>query len=476
MKSAIISIALVLLFASPAFAQQRDTTTQRDTVQSDTTRRDSTAVDSAARARRDSLFLIQEIERIRNEPQRLPLPDRLPTPPTAPGARGGQQATPGPVNPMLLPSISVIGDFVADLSAERSTLESGRRFDVREVELAFQAAVDPYFRGDFIFGISDLEGFAIEEAYVSTLAFPWQSQLRLGRFSLPIGKQNTTHRAELHTLEYPYVVQRFLGDHGLKADGLWFSRVFAPFGFYQEVQLSVVEQFPGEAHAEHGHEEAESEFETLEPASESVFGLGYVARVRNYWDITRNANMELSASAATGERPQPVQCMSAQDPFGEVACPGFEGEAGVNARQSIAAIDFTYRWRPLGQGLYRSFILQAEAMRQFNDEPDASELPAAPGVFALFEGASGNFEGAYVFARYQLDRRWFIGARYDWLEEPERAGEVLKAVSGYLQLHPSEFSKLVAGVERLMPERDDPINRLLLQMTIAIGPHRPHPF
>ena len=63
-----------------------------------------------------------------------------------------------PNTPGLNPSISVVGDVIVDASPDGSTQESGRRFDMREVELALGANVDPYFRGDFILGISDEEG------------------------------------------------------------------------------------------------------------------------------------------------------------------------------------------------------------------------------------------------------------------------------------------------------------------------------
>src|SRR5262245_9777829 len=73
----------------------------------------------------------------------------------------GGQTPGGPTNPRLLPDISAVGDLVADLTPEESTQEDGSRFGVREVELAVQAAVDPYFRGDVFLGISDPEGIAI---------------------------------------------------------------------------------------------------------------------------------------------------------------------------------------------------------------------------------------------------------------------------------------------------------------------------
>jgi hypothetical protein len=380
----------------------------------------------------------------------------------------------------LLPNISAVGEVIGDFSPDGSTQESGRRFDVREIELALQAAVDPYFRGDFFFGISDLEGFAIEEAYLTTISLPWQLQARAGRFHLPIGKQNLTHRPELHAIDYPYVLRRFLGEEGGKGTGIWLSKIFSPFGFYQEIVATVVDALPPDEH--HGHEEEEEGEEVLavdEPANKKLSGLGYSVKLRNYWDLTQASNLEIAASIATGKRAQPIGCAPPiapdEPPSFSDECPGFDGPAAVNARQSIIAADVTFRWRPLQQGLYRSFIVQAEVMRQLNEASPA--LPVIPGQAVGYFGPLDDLTGAYVFARYQLQRRWFVGARYDWLEDPELGGETLSAASGYIQFFPSEFSKIVLGVERTMPSGPfDGMTRLLLQATFAVGPHRPHAF
>jgi hypothetical protein len=70
----------------------------------------------------------------------------------------------------------------------------------------------------------------------------------------------------------------------------------------------------------------------------------------------------------------------------------------------------------------------------------------------------------------------FVGSRYDYMQDPEQAGRTFNAGSGYLEWFPSEFSKLVAGYER----RDVPVDagkdRILLQASFALGPHKPHPF
>ncbi|MEX2179376.1 MAG: hypothetical protein WD801_11735 [Gemmatimonadaceae bacterium] len=392
------------------------------------------------RARADSIALVRELEA---------RGDTLPV-------RTGPQAP--QVIQRLLPDLSVVGDIIGDLSPEGSTQEDASRFGVREVELALQAAVDPYFRGDVFLGFSDAEGVHIEQAFLTTTALRGL-EARLGRFLMPVTKVNATHRHDLHTIEFPLVAQRFLGEEGLKGTGVYLSRILAPLGFYQELQLAAVDRF-GEAG--HGHEDEAGERHTIEPPNKDLSGLGFSARLRNYWDFSEDANLELSGSAVTGRREQPYD-------FGILV-----EENAINARQSLLGADLTFRWRPLQQGLYRSFIVQAEFLRQVNERVTDPN----------YGGPDRDFSGAYLFARWQLTRRVYLGGRYDWLQDPDahdetdtpQPGRIMTAASGYLQWFPSEFSKLMLGLERTMPTGLAATNRILLQATFALGPHKPHPF
>ena len=443
MRIIAMSVA-VLLLAVPGLGAQ-DSTAARSKARQD----------SIAKAVRDSIALMKELGGALAAPadsaSAAQPPQNQPT-----GPQGG------PSNPRLLPDISAVGDFVADLSPDGSTQEDGSRFGVREVEVAVQAVVDPYFRGDIFLGISDLEGIAIEQAYLTTTSLPKQFELRLGRFLMPFGKQNTTHRHDLHTIEYPHVIQRFLGPEGLKGTGLQGSRVFSPFGFYQELIVTAVDRVG----------ERDDALTPAEQTNENLGGLGFSARLRNYIDLSEAANVELSFSAMTGKREQPLlETYAATLP------------SGINAavaRQSVFGADLTYRWRPLQEGLYKSFIAQGEVMRQVNERDP--RIPSASGCVACadpslgYAGPTRDYTGAYLFARYQTSRRGFVGARGDWLQDEQNQGRTLRAGSVYLEWFPSEFSKLVAGYEALSPSGGTVTNRLLLQAAFSLGPHKPHPF
>ncbi len=384
--------------------------------------------DSLARAREDSLRIVRELQAMGRRD-------------TAAGQAPPQGR--GPVNPRLLPDISAVGDLVADFSPKGSTQENASRVGVREVELQLIAAVDPYFRGEFLAAWSDAEGATLEQAILTTTSLPWGLQLRIGRVPLPFGKQNILHREALHTIEFPYVIQRFLSEEGLKANGVVASKVMAPFGFYQELQATVADRFG----------EAPEDLVAESPPSRTLEGLGYGLRLRNYWDLSESSNLEISASGATGLREQPFAV-----PVDDISA--------TLVRQTLVGLDVTYRWRPLQQGLYRSFLLQGELMKQLNSQ----DVPPN------YEGPTRDFTGAYLLARYQVGRRSYIGARYDWVQDPEAGGIAHQAGTIQFQFLPSEFSKITAAVERRGLKGEGGTTRLLLQTTFAIGPHRPHPF
>ncbi len=361
--------------------------------------------------------------------------------------------TAGPTNARMLPDLSAVGDLIGDLTREGSTEPDGRRFGVREVELAVQSVVDPYFRGDVFLGINDTEKISIEQAFLTTTALPFGLQAQVGRFLMPLGKENTTHRHDLHTFEYPWLLQRFLSYDGLKGTGASLSKIFSPFGFYQEVIVSVVDRFG----------ERNDSLTATVAANKSLKGLGTSARLRNYVDFSESSNIELSTSAMTGLREQPLSSAGAG---------GVNAANAANARQSLLGVDLTYRWKPLQQGLYQSFLLQAEWMTQLNASPDAAAIP----VGFTYAGPARDYSGAYLFARWQLTQRLYVGGRFDTLEDPLANGAQLQAESVLLEWFPSEFSKLVAQVEHYAPPGGMPLNRVLLQATFALGPHRPHPF
>ncbi|MFN2384156.1 MAG: hypothetical protein ABR559_07830, partial [Gemmatimonadota bacterium] len=253
------------------------------------------------------------------------------------------------------------------------------------------------------------------------------------------GKVNLTHRPELNTVDYPLLHQLYFGEEGLSSTGVWLSVIGAPLGFFQEVSLLATNGAGEHAHAEEEHAEEEEEEEEHADEGKGLFDdLGdrlLVAHLKNFWTPSEATTFELGGSWASSAEDEPER-----------------------VRTTFYGVDATARWKPAAEGTYRSAILQAEAA--WRDESGLAERRFA----------------AFLFGQWQLSRRTYVGARYDYAEPPDAAEGALQGGQALLRYFPTEFSQLRLVYERQMPEEGDALDRLLFQTTFALGPHRPHAY
>src|SRR4051812_17677012 len=168
----------------------------------------------------------------------------IPTPAPAAAATGEAPQTSPRGSQTLNPDISAILD--ANFGYQRRAPQflngddpdlgaSGGRhavgFTAQEVELAFSAIVDPYFRGDVFLTIPNLDGLEVEEAVATTTSLPWNLQIKAGSFRSAFGRQNGQH---LHVQDFtrrPLINAAFLGADGLRGPGAQVSWL-APLPFF----------------------------------------------------------------------------------------------------------------------------------------------------------------------------------------------------------------------------------------------------
>src|SRR2546427_2897754 len=116
-----------------------------------------------------------------------------------------------------------------DLHAEGTRHAVG--FTAQEVELAFSAIVDPYFKGEIYLTIPNLSGIEVEEAFATTTSLPWNLQIKGGSFRSAFGRQNGQH---LHVQDFtrrPLINAAFLGADGMRGPGVQVSWL-APLPFF----------------------------------------------------------------------------------------------------------------------------------------------------------------------------------------------------------------------------------------------------
>ena len=155
----------------------------------------------------------------------------MPAPPPQAAARAA---------PTLNPNISLVGDFRAWYASEG---ERNVDAELHEAEAALRSVVDPYARADVFIamghgGDGEFE-FELEEAYLTTLALPFQLQLKAGKFRSIFGKINRIHPHALPFIDTPAVYANFFGDEGLNDQGLSLSWLLPNPHFFQDLTVEV---------------------------------------------------------------------------------------------------------------------------------------------------------------------------------------------------------------------------------------------
>ncbi|HYK43181.1 MAG TPA: hypothetical protein VE007_12395 [Thermoanaerobaculia bacterium] len=353
------------------------------------------------------------------EPSPTPAPAAAEPPPAPPPASpsGSSQAS-----NYFNPSVSVIGNFLG--VAGKNSVENLPNLSLRESELGLQAIVDPYARADFFLSFNG-SNVDVEEGYLTFTSLPAKFLAKVGRMRVQFGKINTLH---LHVLPWPDeplpIVNLLGGEEGWIGDGVSVSHLLPmPADLFSELTLQV---FRGESeglfHAPHRSD------------------LAYNAHYRAYGDISESSNLELGFSYGYG--------------------PNAESTQDLTRHTRLEAIDATFRWKPLQQGLYRSASLRGELYRSRRDQLDGRQTA----------------RGWFVSGEYQLAKRWYAGAR---VESSDRADDGSKRDTGQavlLTFWPSEFSQLRGELRRRRYAGGINATEALLQLQFAIGAHGAHPF
>jgi hypothetical protein len=372
----------------------------------------------------------EAIEALRAKIDALEKAKAEPAPPTS-DAKGGAPRL-GLVPQSALPDISLNADFLAHYSSHDATDDDKRKFRVREVELGFSGAVDPYGKYNLVFSLSedkpDQWGVDVEEAYFTFDQLPGDLQAKVGKFRADFGKANPTHLHAVPWIDYPLVVRNYFGDEGLKGTGASVSWLVPnPWDHYMELTGEVFD----------------NDNETLFAGEQSTATTGLL-HLKNFWDVGPTDTLEFGLSAAGG--------------------PNDAGHGGENSW--IEGADLTYRWHPAGAGRYEALELRGEVMTAQKDEPDTSRAEDSWGAFAS--------------AEYQFAQRWAVGTRYDYAETPDDHRDHENAYSAYLTFKQTEFAfwRLDYTFENpnYGPDRESGKQEIFLQFNITLGVHPAHQY
>jgi hypothetical protein len=338
-----------------------------------------------------------------------------------------------------------------------------RGFNARNLEIALDGAVDPYFEGfaNIVFKLDnhDETEVEVEEAFMQTTTLPWGLQLKGGQFFAPFGRINPTHPHTWDFADAPLVHGRLLGPDGLRGVGVQAAWVM-PLPWYSQLLVAVQNGEGGTGYSFRNPGEDGTFFgrETIDRQVGSLNELLLAPRWESSFDLTPTQTVLFGVSAAFGAN-----------------------DTGPDSSTQIYGADLFYKWKPVNAAGGWPFVKwQSEIM--FRD-------------FDAGRGAGNSFPvsetfhdwGAYSQVVWGFKERWTTGLRGDYLhmddssftDDPDRVSR--ERISADLTWYPSEFSKL-----RLQYNHDfldgnhfndgGDEDSVFLQFEFALGAHGAHKF
>lgn len=351
------------------------------------------------------------------------------------------------------PTVTIIGNGLyryddREVLADDAAIDN--TFNLREVELDFRAAIDPFADGVVILALeSEVPGefeAAIEEGHVTIKRLPVPVldepplglQFQVGRFRPEVGRINLLHLHDLPQMTRPLVVEEFFGEEGYVGNGVS-ARMLLPSFDDESAFLLTAQALTGGGAA------------IAEGPAQSVAAVGNLRWFRSFGG---SHSVDLAAIFHLGRT----------DPDGE-----------RNAFTYSA--DFLYKWKPLRGGEFRSFVLGGQLLasqRDFVEEIDED----GDGVPESVEERDAAPVGYFGFAQLQVARTVYLGVRWDDTATVTDDSLRRRAIGAYATWYTSEFLRFRLGYEHRLSDLDDEDGRdsVFAEMNFVFGAHPPHPF
>lgn len=329
----------------------------------------------------------------------------------------------------VLPEIGAVGDIVATSSQKRSDTEGNDRVAVRELELVVGSYVDPYSRFDSTIAFSDFAEVDLEEAYLTRWGLPGDFKARIGKFFPRVGKETSTHRDSLSTVDEPFVVRNFFGNEGLAKAGADLTRPFeGPFGWVLEPSIGVLEGGAGEGSLTFGSNRRRP----------TVY-----SHLKMFKDLSDLSGLELGLTHLVGSK---------------------RSDNGFQVNVLGADATYTYHVTPTNKLLVQSEIYLQDRGGASSKDPDT-------GVVTRFDQHPW---GIYLLGDYRFAPRWSAGARLDQVRPVDTAASrsLDQGVSAFLTFYQSEFARWRLQVRHETDADRKEDNAVLFQGTFAIGTHK----
>ncbi|MCC6477281.1 hypothetical protein IT157_09535 [bacterium] len=318
------------------------------------------------------------------------------------------------------PDISVVGQMRVFTTDDEADLNRDRaQFSFDESELIFDAALNPFARGTFVFAVVD-EVIEVEEGYLTmSKGLPDGLALKFGKYRAGFGKLNA-----IHPHAYPFVERL-----GVLANYLPGEESFNEIGGQVSYRLPMKSDIASTLSLD--VLQGRSFHPDEEESRPAVLG-----RLSEFFMLDGESSMEVGVSGTHG--------------VNNVAEKTTSTILGLDAK---AKLWFT----PLNV-----LVLQGEVLSLRRETSASSDITAT---------------GGYLFADYTMKKRYNLGARYEQYQRAEEEKPWDSSVGAFAGLSLMEETTLFrVNWDHFMPDGADAVNTITLQLVFSMGPHKPHQF
>jgi hypothetical protein len=359
-----------------------------------------------------------------------------------------------------------LSDFGWSSTSDVESLQRGdhdpkvRGFTIPNVELTFDGAVDPYFKG-FSALVTKLNALGettveIEEAWAQTTSLPHNLQAKAGQFLTDFGRQNGQHPHAWAFIDQPIALNRMFGPDGLRGQGAKLSWLL-PTDTYAEAMVTVLNSRGGTTSSFRSDESGNIHGGVpVDRPVNSLADLLIVPRVTASLDLTETQTVVVGASAGFGPN-----------------------NSGPSARTSLYGLDAYYKWKALtGAAGFPFASWQTEVFVRRYDAQARTSL-SVPSVTLPAEALKDW--SAYSQVLWGIRPRIVAGLRGDIARgDPAAFQSDLRInqerISPNFTWYPSEFSKfrLQYNYDHRAGLGND--HSLWLQFEFMMGAHAAHKF
>src|SRR5215471_3494367 len=338
-----------------------------------------------------------------------------------------------------------------------------RGFNARNIELAFDGAVDPYFEGfaNIVFKLdNDNETeVEVEEAFMQTTNLPYNLQLKGGQFFAAFGRLNPTHPHTWDFADTPLVNGLFLGPDGLRGVGAQASWTL-PLPWYS--QLIFASQngrgSTGFSFRNPGDNGMFFDRITTDREARGLQDFVWIPRFENSFNLSDTQTVLAGVSGAFGSN-----------------------ETGANSRTQIYGADLLYKWKSShAEGSFPFVKWQTEFMyRRFQAGHGADDSFPVAETFHDW--------GMYSQVLWGFKKGWVAGIRGDVVQmQNSQYTDDLDRQSRWrltadLTWYPTEFSKIRLQYNQDFLEENfflsaREVESVFLQWEFILGSHGAHKF